>query len=95
MDSIGGGQYHTLTVEEMPPHNHVLNSGRGDGVASVSSATARYRDFFIDPAIGRAQIFYDQNYPRFVKTVVSSTGGGKPHNILPPYYALAYIIKTV
>lgn len=35
----------------------------------------------------------NNNDGKFVSTATSSTGGGEAHNILPPYYAVAFIMK--
>lgn len=78
----GGEEYHQLTIPEMPAHTHTYNpSGGGDGGYNGGS-----------------------NWLWGVGNT-SSTGGDPdhqdkdkknltlPHNNLPPYYALAYIIK--
>ena len=68
--STGGAATHTLTIAEIPSHNHGTNPN--------NSATMTVGDGVYDiPQYG------GNNY----------TGGGQPHNNLPPYYALCYIIK--
>jgi microcystin-dependent protein len=76
---VGGEEYHQLTTPEMPSHNHTTQYGNnGDGNGTISFGAA-------NPITT-----YD----------TSGTGGDPnnnsitlPHNNMPPYYALAYIIK--
>lgn len=71
--AVGGEKTHTLSVEELPAHDHGLflrNTGRrftGGGSANA-----------LDEGSGRTD----------------ATGGGKAHENRPPYYALAYIMRT-
>lgn len=79
---------HTLTVSQLPPHNHEQSFYTGYGQASQAGFGERMiPDATLTP-IGNTE----------------ETGGGQPHNHsatitignssnLPPCYALAYIIK--
>lgn len=74
--STGGEAYHTLTVNEMPSHNHVglyestdntlLNWKSGETNSVVSGSKVR-------GAAGDPDIY------------TGSTGGGQAHNNMPPY----------
>ena len=70
VNSTGGEETHTLSVNEMPSHSHTIrcNGGSGSGVEYV-----RYNG---DSSMS-----------------TSSTGGNQPHNNMPPYYTLCYIMK--
>ena len=66
----GGEETHTLTVDEMPSHKHQL-SYRNKVVAAGTSG-----NWYIDP--GTAGTTTDS-------PSILNTGGGQPHNNLPPY----------
>lgn len=74
----GGEETCTLTVEEMPEHSHVFGM------------TADPKKVQESGSIFNASLIYNSKDD----TAISKTGGSQPHNNMPPYYALCYIIKT-
>lgn len=62
----GGESEHTLTVDEMPAHNH--------GIKAVAKAAALSNDKFHITPSGSTD-----------DSVITETGGGLPHNNMPPY----------
>ena len=77
---VGGEEAHTLTVEELPSHNHSYNTDRWyyeeeKGGNTVKSTPDNYTSNF------------------FTRTT-SNEGGGQPHNNMPPYFVV-YMWKRI
>jgi microcystin-dependent protein len=78
---MSGEEKHTLTISEMPSHDHAHGDYRmlrynGEGTDSSSG----------DNSSGEPNIHHAGASPL-------ANGGGLPHENRPPYYALAYIMK--
>ena len=80
VNDIGGEASHTLTIEEIPSHNHTTSARHRFYVSDTSA------DYYVTPvsAPGNATL---------LSNGITSTGGGEAHNNLPPYYALCFIMK--
>lgn len=76
---IGGEAEHTLTVDEIPSHKHSL---KGALTGETKNITNTGNDW------AQTTTNWQQD------TYISSTGGGQPHNNLPPYLAI-YIWKRI
>ena len=72
VNSTGGEETHTLSVNEMPRHNHTITAGQTrQGVVGIEYVQVN------------GSSVYNSTY----------SGGNQPHNNMPPYYTLCYIMK--
>lgn len=85
--SSGGEEAHTLTEEEMPSHSHYVvgsdtwKAGAGIWGSNVGAGSGWTTvSSYQEGALGRLE--------------AAPAGGGQPHNNLPPFYAVGYIIKA-
>lgn len=74
----GGEEQHVLNVNEMPSHTHGFAVGGGGG--NNNSGIGTDQGYSV-------QWVHFQEYTQ-------STGGNFGHNNMPPYYVLAYLMKT-
>lgn len=78
---VAGGEYeHTLSVEEMPRHRHSVADKYITGANSKDADSGNKDTNF-------------EGTTNTDNTQTGYTGQGKPHNNMPPYVVLNYIIK--
>jgi hypothetical protein len=81
MGAFGGEEKHTLITAEMPAHKHDITNGNGPiRMALVSNGVSPDAKSFA---------YLDEG-----ATPIAATGGNQPHNNIPPYIAVRYIIKA-
>ncbi|MEP0553695.1 MAG: tail fiber protein, partial [Balneola sp.] len=90
LNKTGGEESHQLTTNEMPTHGHQLGPGPGatnaflaawyEGNNQSANITSGFQN---GPSFGQISYFEQ----------TQGTGNNQPHNNMPPYWALTYIIK--
>jgi microcystin-dependent protein len=81
MGDTGGEETHTLTLNELGDHNHYYGSQISNGNALTDIA-------------GGGKDRTDGLTGNVSNAVTGATGGNMPHNNMPPYYVLAFIMKV-
>lgn len=79
LGATGGEEKVTLSVEEMPSHNHAIGLTDNKDRGSLYAQSARS---------------YSNEATTGEPYANESSGGGQPHNNMPPYTVVNYIIST-
>ena len=106
--TTGGAESVTLTINQLPAHNHVVSGN----TSSSGAHTHPFRGFHAnfkhsgDPEEGSTRddgsgSFTDEYavqsagaHTHSINLTSQSTGGGQAVGILPPFYAMAYIMRV-
>lgn len=89
LGKTGGEEKHTLTVNEMPAHNHALMGQDSGGGGAYNNWHAEFK-FAYNTNVNNVQ----SNSNRVVTSTGPTTGGGQAHNILQPFIVCNYIIRV-
>jgi hypothetical protein len=82
--SDGGEEKHVLTIPEMPSHDHGILLQPIDDL----NRTDKYPGF---TNVGRDSTKKSETW---IMRYSESSGGGQPHNVMPPFIALFYCRKN-
>ena len=89
LGEIVGEEYHILTVEEMPMHNHRISLDRNQSVNDGLGGSGN--DYGIDADFDTES--QESGYGVKDK-VLEKTGGNRPHNNMQPSLVVNFIIKA-
>jgi microcystin-dependent protein len=94
-NKTGGAETHTLTELQMPSHSHDLNDFTNrigcEGSDCHNTGGASWYSF--GGGSGNKVHKWEYGKPGSLITNTGGIGGGQPHNNMPPFYTLYYIMK--
>jgi microcystin-dependent protein len=91
----GGSETVTLTENQMPTHSHYINWDNVPCSGSNCGIVDRNRQWPIAPPMESNQGTYRavMGNPEYLPHITNESGGNVPHNNMPPWYAINYIMK--
>ena len=89
--TTGGEWRHTLTTDEMPSHTHIQN-GHSHGISHLFSGGAGGSQTLVTKSDDRKDTYTPSTDSATATN--QNTGGGQPHNNMPPYLVVSMWIRT-
>jgi microcystin-dependent protein len=87
---IGGTEAVSLTVNQIPQHSHVPQAASGQGTASSPSNAV-----WAESALNNYSASAPDPSSNMAPGALSVAGGSQPHNNMPPYLVVNFIIALV
>lgn len=89
---VGGEKQHKLTTSEMPSHEHYFRDYYYP--EQISTGGISGNEYVGGNRTGSAKTDNDNNYLLYKNHYTDASGSGYAHENRPPYYVLAYIMRT-
>ncbi len=90
LGQVGGVESETMTINQMPAHNHLvnaLNSGSDSGRPG-----SKFLSNLNVPSDGSATLYAASSDVQMAPTMINNTGGSQPFSVLQPYLTLNFCI---
>ena len=92
LGELSGEESINLLVTNLPAHNHILNAGNGTSTGA-NTPTGNYNGVYVDPNTGSAVDTYATSAGTAMNpTAIAATGGNIPHDNMPPFLCVSFII---
>lgn len=104
VSQTGGSSTASLSVENMPSHTHTITgstSSDGSHSHTISIMTGYHArgttdsDYSPSGSLTNLSSSTNGEHTHTITATAEVTGGGQPHENMPPYYALCYIMRIV